>query len=244
MPLTLRYIPGIVLTVGQVVDEGILNKLANPTFELEGTIGSQTIGPGVVTLDKLGAALAANFNSDGSLVKIAYPSLDSSLQVNFNTDGSLLVQYANLSPALQGNFNADGSPKVWASALTAVAGGSHAYAFTHTLGRVPALVRKLVLVCQTAEAGYAIGDEVEPVANYASVTTVTDFNTLVWAPPVYGSWPTWPPVSTTTHYGIAVSVTSTSATVVQAGAVRILSKSSLTMVGITESRWKLKLYLA
>lgn len=53
MALTIRFTPGRVLAVGDIVTEDVLNDLANPTVELEGTVNTSTIDDGSITLAKL-----------------------------------------------------------------------------------------------------------------------------------------------------------------------------------------------
>lgn len=53
MALTISLTPGIVVNAGDTITEDVLNALANPTVELEGTIATSTIGDGSITLVKL-----------------------------------------------------------------------------------------------------------------------------------------------------------------------------------------------
>lgn len=57
MALTITITPGIVLVAGQRVSIADLNALANPTVELEGSIGTASIGDGSVTLAKLAVGI-------------------------------------------------------------------------------------------------------------------------------------------------------------------------------------------
>lgn len=57
MALTVRFTPGYNWTVGEVVTEEKLALAANPTVELEGTVGTASVGDGSITLPKLAVGI-------------------------------------------------------------------------------------------------------------------------------------------------------------------------------------------
>jgi len=53
MSLQIRLTPGRVVAIGDLITEDVLNALANPTVELEGTVATSGIDDGSITLAKL-----------------------------------------------------------------------------------------------------------------------------------------------------------------------------------------------
>lgn len=130
--------------------------------------------------------------------------LATAAEVYFGTDSTRAVTALGIKTAL-------GFSKYYASPEATVAFNG-VTPFTHGLGVRPMFVR-LHLRCLTAEAGYAVGDEI----SYCSMDNYTT-------------------------YGLTLSMNATQVTVALQGGMRVFHKSTTVGTGITAANWRWVVY--
>lgn len=106
MALTIRFTPGRVLAVGDLITEDILNDLANPTVELEGTVNTSTIGDASITLAKLIVGILTADSAGRSRMADGFVT-DAKLDATQNWTGKTIS--GNPSVTLTGVVNLSGA---------------------------------------------------------------------------------------------------------------------------------------
>lgn len=239
MALTLKLTPGTVVTESDLWTVALLNLLANPTVELEGTLGSISLADASVTTAKLAdGALSADSPGrakmadafittakllDGLLTADAAGRLkmadgfvtsakilDGTI-VNADVGAAAAIASSKLSIATGGGLTAPGGTVTYPLYASAevVTTVAGTTSFGHGLGGQPSMVHG-VLVCKSAELGYSVGDEVSTAVGVMSVGASA---TNVW-----------------------VTINSS------AGPFQLLNKSTGTAGNLTKANWNAKVY--
>lgn len=226
MALTIRLTPQLVLSVGDIVTEDILNSLADSTIEFEGTVSTANIADESITLAKLALGILADSTAGRARMAdgfVTAAKLAASLDLSGKTiTGNPTITWTGVIDLSGATVTLPTSTIAYYVTPTPVALAANTTLIndiSHNLGGLPRIARMVLVADATPELGYAAGDEVD---------AMTCINT--------GGVPMF-----------AMRVTSTKVSVFQenyaAGNVLLPSVTTKQHAVIVFARWALKIYL-
>ena len=165
--LTITYTPGRVIAVGDIITEDVLNDLAHPTIELEGTVSASSLGVGSITTDKLADFILSADTLGRKKMADRYVT---AIKLATAQDWSGFTLTGNPTVTWTGTIDFSGAtltlpaankPAKYTNTSAALSAAGSYVAFAHgPLAGIPQVVRWTVVCKTTTGTLFSVDDEV------------------------------------------------------------------------------------